>query len=468
MTLRSTGILGSIFLTVCRLCLQAQTLPPPLTQRPVFESKADSVAYAVLDNVLIRKAERAGNVKTLDSIQTARRTFLDAHPFVWRTTFGQDRSYTPYQKLRTITNKDSITKISIIGKGMKRLPDSLYLYKNLAEVELIEFKLSRLPKKLLSRPQLKKITLYNNFPEKRLKLRKSSSVTALIIRGDEKGKLPKMYKRFRNLEYLNLSRNNMREFPNTAGCDKLKVLSLIGNSIVLNEPPRKYTKSIARLDLSLNGITTVPSWIGEFSQLYSLNLNNNRIEKIEPGIERITGLQELSLYKNNLKDVPSMLYQMRSFRVVDLYYNHISTLSADVANWKNLEIFYLANNEVYSLPEELGTLTNLRELYLHHNRLSTLPVSIGRLTSLNVLRINNNNIVEWPAGLLSLKMLANFDASFNQFESIPVNDLDFRNMKILSLGGNPWTPDMRKSLRLWADALRENNTVVHLGDGKTP
>lgn len=468
MASRHGGIFGSIFLTVWWLGTHAQSLPPPLTQRPVFESSADSVAYATLDAELIKRAQRARNVKTLDSVVTARRLFLDSHPFVWRTTFGQDRSFTPYHALRTITNKDSITRISIIGKGRSRLPDSLYMYKNLTELELIEFKLSRLPRKLVRQPQLKKILLYNNFPAKRLKLARSSSVTALIIRGDEKGKLPKSYRRFRNLEYLNLSRNNLREFPNTAGCDKLESLSLTGNSIAMHKAPRKHATSVATLDLSLNGITTVPSWIGEFKQLRSLNFNNNRIEKIEPGIERLPELQELSLYKNDLRSIPPMLYRMSSFRVIDLYHNHISTVSPEIANWKNLEVFYLANNEIYSLPEEIGTLTGLRELYLHHNRLSTLPASIGNLKELAVLRINNNNLLEWPAGLLSLKMLGNFDASFNQFESLPLNDLDFRNMKILSLGGNPWTQDTRKALRVWAEALRENNTVVHLGDGKNP
>ena len=65
-----------------------------------------------------------------------------------RTMYGQDRSLTPYQLLPKIANKDSITRISVVGKGKRRLPDSLYLYKNLAELELIDFRLTKLPKKL--------------------------------------------------------------------------------------------------------------------------------------------------------------------------------------------------------------------------------------------------------------------------------------------------------------------------------
>lgn len=452
-----------IFLAAVWCEIDAQLMPPPPSQRPVFENKADAIAYEELDAALIQRAERAKNVKTLDSVQTVRRAFLDTHRFVWRTTFRQDVSFTPYQSLASIANKDSITSISIVGKGRRRLPDSLYLYKNLAELELIDFKLSRLPKKLGRQSGLKKILLYNNFPDRRLKLPKSSSVTTLIIRGDEKGKLPKSYKRFKNLVYLNLSRNNLREFPNTAGCEKLAVLSLIGNAIQLDKEPREYSHTISGLDLSLNGITQVPSWIGKFQNLSTLNLNNNKIEKIEPGIEKIQGLQELLLYKNNLKEMPPMLYTMKSLRVIDLYFNHIPVITRDIANWKDLEILYLANNDLYSIPDEIGQLTKLRELYLHHNKLSNLPASVANLKGLNVLRINNNNLLEWPVALTSLKLLVNLDCSSNQFESLPISDLDFRNMKILSLGGNPWSEEMRKNIDLWANALRENHTVVHLG-----
>jgi Leucine-rich repeat (LRR) protein len=457
-----------VLLVLAGLRIQAQNAP---SQRPVFANKTDSIAYAILDAKLDARMQQLApfpSPKLFDSIQTARRLFLDAHPFVWRYVFSQGRYFTPYQSLKSIANKDSITSISILGNARRRLPDSLYLYKNLAELELIDFKLSKLPRKLLRQPQFKKIALYNNFPARRLKLPKSSSITALIIRGDEKGMLPKKYKAFRNLEVLTLSRNNMRAFPNAAGCNNLKLLLLAGNSISLDKRPRKIPISLWSIDLSLNKIVTVPSWIGEFTNARTLNFNNNKIERVEPGIEKITGLQELSLYKNNLSEIPPMLYTMTSLKVIDLYYNRIPKVSPKISNWKDLEILYLASNDIYSIPEELGQLVKLRELYLHHNKLSNLPHSIGNLEALNILRINNNNIVEWPVELNRLKSLGNFDCSFNQFDNIPVTELDFRNMKILSLGGNPWNADARKKIEVWVKALRENDVVVHMGDGKRP
>ena len=437
--MRSAFVIVLMLLGVVRS--QGQSSSGYGTQVPIFNNKPDSLAYAELDaklNAIFRKAANDGNYNGIDSLFAARRAFLDTHPFVLRTVYRQDPTFTPYQLLAKIVNKDSITKISILGKGRRKLPDSLYMYKNLAELELIDFRLSRVPKKLAKRSSMKRLVINNNFPSRKLRLPKSSSITFLSIRGDEHGKLPKSYSKLRNLQVLQLSRNNLAEFPDLSGCDKLK-----------------------RLDLNFNALTRVSSSVSGCPNLTSLNLNNNKIDRVEPGIEKLKSLEELSLYKNDLKELPPVFYSMTSLRVVDLYYNHIPKVTADIANLKKLEILYLANNDIYSLPEQIGELINLRELYLHHNKLSNLPPSVGNLISLNVLRINNNNMIEWPQGLQNLKALTNLDCSSNQFESLPISELDFRNMKILSIGGNPWDSKLKNNISLWAHSLRENNTVVH-------
>jgi Leucine-rich repeat (LRR) protein len=405
----------------------------------VFENKNDSMMFAPFD-ASIRRAFETDNYKIADSLIQARNRFLTTHKHIMRTMYRQDGTYTPYQRLWKINNKDSITKISVIGNGKRRLPDSLYLYRNLSELELIDFRLSKLPKKLLANKSFKKLTIYNNLPSKRLKLPKNSSITNLSIRGDEKGMLPKSYRKFKKLEVLLLSRNNLKEVPRTTRAQNLK-----------------------RLDLTFNSITSIPSWISEFNNLVALNLNNNNVSVIDRNIEKLSQLQELSLYKNNLSEFPSVLYSMKSLRVIDLYYNHIPKIMSDIGNLKNLEILYLANNGLFSVPNEIGDLTNLRELYLHHNKLSNLP-SLGKLSSLNILRINNNNLIEWPEGLKDLKALGNLDCSFNQFESLPIGELEFSNMKILSLGGNPWDANLKDNMLEWIEALRAKNVVVHIDE----
>jgi Leucine-rich repeat (LRR) protein len=386
---------------------------------PVFKSRKDSLAYA----------------KIPDSLYEQRRDFLGSHPYIYRTIYRGSREYTPYSQLTKIVNKDSITKITVDGRD--RVPDSLYLYKNLEELELINCRVSRLPKELLNSSRLTRLVINNNFPRRRLKLQKSATITTLIIRGDEKGKLPRSYRRFSNLEVLQLPRNNMKKFPKLTGCDKL-----------------------VRLDLNFNAIKVVPRAIGKRRSLRSLVVNNNQVRKIAPAVEQLADLEDLSFYKNNLREIPPMLYNMTWLHMIDLYGNHIPVLSPRVANWKNLEIFYIANNDLRELPEEIGQLSNLRELYIHHNMLSKLPASIGNLASLSVLRMNNNLMNEWPSGVSRLKQLVNFDCSYNELKVLPIAELDFRNLKILVIENNPWDTSIKKDISRWTNTLRENKTVV--------
>lgn len=404
-----------ILLLIPGLLMAAEIRAQETGQVPIFRNKKDSIDFAQLEAVLetiTRKAAAIQNFGTIDSTYRVRRKFLEGKDFFYRWKFRQDGSYTPYQQLRFIANKDSITRISVLGNGRRRLPDSIYRYKNLKNLELIDFKLRRLPRKL----KVQVLVIYNNFPSKPLKLSKNKTIGLLTIRGDEQGMLPKKYNKLKNLHTLTLSRNNLKVFPNIEGCTELR----------------------------------------------ALNLNNNSICAIDPAIAQLPLLENLSLYKNEVKEIPEVMYAMHSLRVIDLYYNHISKVSPAMKNWKNLEILYLSNNEMYSIPNEIGELSSLRELYLHHNKLSNLPASIGNLTNLSVLRINNNSMIEWPRGLSHLTGLTNFDCSSNSFESLPINELDFRNMKILSIGNNPWDPELRANIKAWVSSLRANETVVHV------
>ena len=388
---------------------------------PVFTYQRDSVAY----------------YKIPDSLVNERRDFLDKHQHIVRTIYRKTPGYTLYTSLPTIIDKDSITKICIVGYGRRTLPDSLYMYKNLADLELIDCKVSRLPKKLMNQPSLERLVISNNFPKRRLKLPKSTTIKSLTIRGDEKHKLPRSYKNFRNLTTLHLQRNNISKFPNLSGCD-----------------------SLVRLDLNGNKITRVPGSIGKYTTLKSLVLNNNKVSKVEPGIEKLKSLEELSFYNNKLPEIPPMLYTMTSLKMIDLYDNLVPSLSGEVAKWKNLEILYIAHNNLRELPEEIGQLKSLRELYIHHNAISKLPASIGDLTSLNVLRMNNNLMSEWPAGVTNLKQLTNLDCSYNGLTILPLADLNFKNLKILVIENNPWDPGLKKQISKWTDTLRKNDTVV--------
>lgn len=288
-------------------------------------------------------------------------------------------------------DKATISKLSIEGKGSKKLPDSVFTYTNLHVLELKDFRISRLPKHL----KINRLVLINNNPSRRLKLPKNDSITHLIIRGDKNNKLPRRYDRLKNLK--------------------------------------------------------------------TLDLNNNTIRYVSKSIIKLKKLENLSFYKNELKEVPEFLYDIKTLRTLDLYYNHLRVISSSIKKLNNLEVIYLAENELASLPDEIGELGKLWGLYAHHNRLTALPLSMSRMTSLGTLRINDNYITKWPDGITPLSSsLTNFDCSWNQMTTLPITELDFSKITLMSLDGNPWEPEVKKNLDVLVEKLRENGAVISL------
>ena len=310
------------------------------------------------------------------------------------------------------------TRLYITGNGSTKLPDSVYAYKKLEVLELTDFKLSKVPKDL----KVERLVINRNGPKRRLKLSKNSTIKYLVFRGDETNKLPRRYNKLKKLESLQLSRCNVKKFPNVKGCDALKVL----------------------------------------------DLNNNSIEVIRPTFEKLKNLNHLSLYKNEVKVMPDFLFNVKSLHIIDFNYNHLREIPAAIAKLENLEVIYISENELTSLPDEIGELINLKELYIHHNLLTSLPLSIQKLTSLYTLRFNHNNVNAWPDGVTQLKGLSNLDCSFNKMTTLPLSELDFPNVKLLSFAGNPWDPKVKADLEVWADKYRKNGAIVHVDVQKLP
>jgi Leucine-rich repeat (LRR) protein len=78
----------------------------------------------------------------------------------------------------------------------------------------------------------------------------------------------------------------------------------------------KKLKNLHGLDLSGNGLMSIPPEIGQLTNLQYLNLYYNRLTSIPPEIGMLTNLRELRLSCNNLTSLPpeiGMLTNLQSF-----------------------------------------------------------------------------------------------------------------------------------------------------------
>ncbi|KKL92407.1 hypothetical protein LCGC14_1885010 [marine sediment metagenome] len=134
----------------------------------------------------------------------------------------------------------------------------------------------------------------------------------------------------------------------------------------------KDLKSLRRLYLTRNSLTSLPEWITNFEHLEYLSVSYNQLEKIPESIGNLRNLRRLELQHNKIELIPDSVGR---------------------------------NNLIKVIPESIGKLTSVKDLGLGDNLFSILPESIGNLSSLGSLDISNNPILRIPNSITNLRNL---------------------------------------------------------------
>ena len=131
------------------------------------------------------------------------------------------------------------------------------------------------------------------------------------------------------------------------------------------------------------------------------------------------GRTELDLSGEGIESLPGEIGKLRELRVLDLGGIQLTRLPAELGNLTKLAQLNLCLNQLMSLPAELGNLTKLAELNLCLNQLMSLPAQLGNLTNLTQLDLSENQLRSLPAELGNLSNLTRLDLYGNPLESPP-------------------------------------------------
>ena len=122
------------------------------------------------------------------------------------------------------------------------------------------------------------------------------AVIKLVLRKQHLKYFPKEILQFKNLQYLDISKNSIAELP-----DSIYLLS-----------------NLQYLACSKTGLEHLPKEIGKLSNLVYLNLNQNDLEMLPPQIGNLEKLEILDLWSNNFDEYPASLSGLKSLKVLDL------------------------------------------------------------------------------------------------------------------------------------------------------
>ena len=258
---------------------------------------------------------------------------------------------------------DTVKMLAFNQLDLKNVPEIVYRFPNLEELDLSKNELSVLPARLTADiPTLKRLSLLGNaIPNDSVFINPNKHLLALNLQSNKLTRVPPSVRHNRRLESLWLGNNDL------TGLD-IKTL--------------RRLRWLSDLNLYNAGLTTLPKTIG-----------------------RLKRVKVLDLYYNKLKELPSKLGRMKQLEQLAVAYNDLSQLPGSLAKLRKLQTLYAHHNRISQLPSEFAKLSQLRVLDLGYNWFSVAPTVVLSLPALEELDLNNNNLQELPHSLGTLKSL---------------------------------------------------------------
>ncbi|QLE44267.1 GTPase [Nostoc sp. C052] len=222
------------------------------------------------------------------------------------------------------------------------------------------------------------------------------------------------------LEVLNLSGNGLRTLPETiARLPQLTFLDLSGNQLTTLPEAIASLQQLTTLDLSRNQLTELPEAIASFQQLTTLYLNRNQLTELPEAIASLQQLTTLHLSENQLTELPEAIASLQQLTTLYLNRNQLTELPEAIASLQKLTFLKLSENQLTELPEAIASLQKLTFLKLSENQLTELPEAITRLQQLTSLDLSGNQLTTLPEAIANLQQLTSLDLSDNPIEKPP-------------------------------------------------
>ncbi|CAN5668303.1 hypothetical protein BH09BAC4_BH09BAC4_41380 [soil metagenome] len=282
------------------------------------------------------------------------------------------------------TRPDTVTLLAFNQLELTNVPEVVYRFPNLVDLDLSKNQLHELPAQLTADiPTLKRLSLLNNvIPDDSVFIARNKHLVSLNLQGNKLTRIPVSVRQNRRLESLWMGNNELKELD-------VKTLRRLHR---LND-----------LNLYNAGLTQLPKTIGRLKQVKILDLYYNKFTELPRQVGRMKRLEQLAVAYNDLHDLPASLARLRRLNVLFAHHNRISQLPGEFQRLTALRILDLGYNWFSVAPDVLSTLPALEELDLNNNNLRELPTSLRELKTLKKLYLRSNplsqgNIKAGPYG----------------------------------------------------------------------
>ncbi|XP_019627165.1 PREDICTED: leucine-rich repeat and death domain-containing protein 1-like isoform X2 [Branchiostoma belcheri] len=205
------------------------------------------------------------------------------------------------------------------------------------------------------------------------------------------------------------------------------------------------------LDVSNNKLTSIPGAICRLQKLFRLDAYGNKLTSLPQEIGSLQKLKDLYVQNNNLRELPDGLEALQKLEWLFVRDNKLTKLPTKLFSCLNLVTFDSSNNKLATLPPGVEKLQKLRELRIHGNQLTEVLPGVCALSNIGLLDASNNKLFTLPPGVENLNTLRELYINCNQLSEVPAGVCSMSNLDVLAVGQNPirrLPSDVRRLTRL--------------------
>ena len=216
-----------------------------------------------------------------------------------------------------------------------------------------------------------------------------------------------LYQKATEIISLNLSRNLSLDVPKDfiQACTNLREIKYTSNDARRLPPSLSMASRLTMLDISNNSLQTLDrAELQKLQSLQGLRLSNNGLTSLPSYFGQYRALRSLNLSSNSLHEFPDFLCEVRTLVDLDISFNSISSLPK-IGQLTCLERLWATNNKLSgSFPPTLSNLINLREVDVRFNALDSMDV-MSQLPRLEFLMIGHNSISAFEGYFPKIRVL---------------------------------------------------------------
>ena len=206
---------------------------------------------------------------------------------------------------------------------------------------------------------------------------------------------------------LNLSRNLGLKVPKdfVHDCINLREIKFIGNEAWRLPASLGWARRLTVLDVSNNRLEELDSAeLGRLSALTSIKVANNGLTSLPSYFADFTNLRSLFMASNNLTKLPKLVTRMAALETLDISFNKIAELP-NIGQATALERLLVTNNELKGpLDASFRALINLKELDVRFNGITNID-HLTELPRLETLNIGHNGLSAFSGSFPALRSL---------------------------------------------------------------